>query len=73
LTVPVAREYEPAVEWSAMDGPVLDEVRPGSEPFVTHRTGVRTVAEVEVLVLHQDVLVAEPSLADVALRHDTWE
>ena len=53
-----------------MDRPVLDEVGAGSEPFVAHRAGVRPVAEVQVLMLHQDVFVAEPSLADVALIVD---
>lgn len=46
---------------------VLDQVGSCSEPLITECTGIGSVSKVEVLVLHQDVFVAETPLADVAL------
>ena len=50
-----------------MDHPMLDQIRPSCKFFVTHVTGIWTIAKMEILVLHEDMFVAEPSLADVAL------
>jgi len=47
--------------------PVLDQVRSGGEPLVAEVASVRPVAEVQVLVLHENVLVAEAAVADGAL------
>ena len=46
---------------------MLEEVRPGREPLVAQVARVRLDPVVHVLVLHQDVLVAEAAVTDVAL------
>ena len=56
-----------AVERSLVHHPVLDQVGSGREPLIAQRTRVRSVAEVQVLVLHQYVLVAETPVTNVAL------
>ena len=48
-------------------GAMLNEIGPGGELLVTEIAGVRAVAVVQVLMFHQDVFVAEASVADVAL------
>ena len=48
-------------------GAVLNEVGSRREALVALRAGVRPVAVMEVLVLEQDVFVAEPPVADGAL------
>ena len=58
---------ERAVEGSLVHHLVLDEVRPRGESLVADSADVRSVAEVQVLVLEQDVLVAEAPVADAAL------
>ena len=40
---------------------------PGSKLLVALGAGVGSMSVVQVLVLHQDVLVAEPPVTDVAL------
>jgi hypothetical protein len=56
-----------AVEGPLVHHAVLDEVGAGCKLLVTHVAGVGAVAVVQVLVLHQDVLVAKAAVADVAL------
>ena len=51
-----------------MQQAVLEEVGPGGEPLVAQVAGVGLDAKVNVLVLQQDVLVAEAAVADVALK-----
>lgn len=53
--------------WSFVYCPVLDQVRSSSESLVTLRAGIGSVAEVEVLVFQQDVLVTKSPVADVTL------
>lgn len=55
------------VERSPVHHPMLDQIRPGGEALVTQSTRVGTVAEVQVLVLHEYVLVAKTPIADGAL------
>ena len=40
---------------------------PGSELLVALGAGVGSMSVVQILVLHQDVLVAEPPVTDVTL------
>jgi len=56
-----------AAERPPMHHAVLDQVRPGGEPFVAQVARVRPVAEVQVLMFHEDMLVAEASVAYRAL------
>lgn len=56
-----------AVERSLVYCPVLNQIRTSREFLVTQVACIGSVSEVKVLVLHEDVFVAETALADVAL------
>lgn len=52
---------------SPVNHAMLDQVGTRREPLITQMTGVRPVTEVQVLVFHEDVLVAEASVTYRAL------
>jgi len=56
-----------AVERSFVDHAVLYQVRTGRKFLIAHVTGIGSVSKVKILVFHQDMFVAEPSLANVTL------
>jgi len=51
----------------SMNHPVLDQIRPRREPLVAQMTRVRPVTEMQVLMLHENMFVAEASVAYGAL------
>lgn len=46
---------------------VLYEIRPCCKLLITHITRIGSVAKVQILMFHENVLVAKPALADVTL------
>jgi hypothetical protein len=56
-----------AVEWSFVYHTVLNEIRSRSKTLVTHCAGIRPVTEMQILMLHQNMLIAKAPITDIAL------